>query len=296
MNIIGATTTWNSIGLIEKFLKHYQQLGMQRLLVMDFNSSDGTQDILRSSTWSGFVQLIPFPGIDHLDSSNIFLELAKKLYPPETLCLFCDPDEFLITPSMKIEEAIWTGPISRMGACTIPRFNMTASRETAESSQARMTPFDALTYRIDKRVTRASVIDMKKEVLDPPWIFTAIPGKVLVNLEEATSIGDGDHWATCNDGEPGSTREGVYLLHYPFRTWAEFESKIELAKIDLGTNTYLPDSYGWQIRRWIRLSKGNLLYNEYLAQFIEAKILEQHLVEGVLCIDQNVREFNNFDI
>ena len=291
MNIIGATTTWNSIDLVEKFLGHYQKLGLRKFLVMDFNSSDGTQDVLNSSTWSDFVRLVPYPWIDHLDSSNIFLALAKESFPPETLCLFCDPDEFLVTPSMKICEAVWTGSIDRMGACEIPRFNMTALRDVAASEQALLTPFDALKYRINKRVRRWGS-DMENEVLDPPWIFTDIPGKVLVRLEATTLIHDGDHWATCKEGEPGPAPEGVYLLHYPFRTWKEFEDKIEMAKIDYGINTYRPPSYGWQYRRWIRISNETRLYSEYLEQFIERDNIERLLADKTLYIDDHVRQFN----
>jgi len=295
MNIIGATTTWNSIEIIEKFLKHYKKLGLKQLLVMDFHSVDGTLDILTSDAWSDFVRLVPFPGIAHLDSSNIFLSLAKELYPAGTMCLFCDPDEFLITPSMQIREAVWTSSANRMGTCIIPRFNMTASLEAAESHQDELTPFGALELRIDNRAKRSFSTDMNKEVLDPPWIFTAIPGKVLVRLEETTFIGDGDHQADCNQGESGPAHEGVYLLHYPFRTWEEFRNKIEMAKIDMGTNTYLPDSYGWQIRRWIRLSHESRLYNEYLKQFIEQPKLAKYLADGTLCVDKNVQIFNDSD-
>ena len=48
MNAIVATTTWNCVDLISSFLEHYQRLGFQRVLVMDFNSIDGSRDLLTS--------------------------------------------------------------------------------------------------------------------------------------------------------------------------------------------------------------------------------------------------------
>lgn len=291
--ILVATTTWNSIDLIEEFLVHYQKLGVQKIMVMDFDSTDGTQSVLKSSRWADFVHLTPFPGVADLDSSNIMLSIAKSKFGSDSYCLFCDPDEFLVTPSMRIEEVVGPVRADRMDACVIPRFNMTAARKVAVSQQSRLTPFDALKFRVDHRVKRRVSVDMGNEVLDPPWISTAILGKVLVRLEATISICDGDHQAECKDREVDVAGDGVYLLHYPVRTWAEFENKIDMAKVDMGANTDLPDAYGWQIRRWVRLSNSGELYEEYLAQFAGERDLDSHLADGSLCVDESVRVFNS---
>lgn len=40
------TTTWNSLDHLEIFLDHYRKLGVGRVLVMDFDSTDGTAEVL----------------------------------------------------------------------------------------------------------------------------------------------------------------------------------------------------------------------------------------------------------
>ena len=262
------------------------------MLVMDFDSDDGTQDFLRDSQWSDFVRVVPFGGIANLDSSNIILSLAKKEYGPDNLCVFCDPDEFLVIPSMTLCEHRWADRVADTGRFVVPRFNVTAERAAALSDQARLTPFDSLELRIDRRFKNPGAAGIGVDSLGHPWIFSAIPGKVVVQVGLAESIGNGDHSARCTGGRKSDPEAGTYYLHYPFRTFAEFKKKIELARIDFGANQHLPANYGWQLRRWIRLADERKLHEEYLDQFIPDFKLNSLLTDGTLHRDRSVSAFH----
>ena len=279
MNAIVATTTWNCVDLISSFLAHYQRLGFQRVLVMDFNSVDGTRDLLASDEWRSFVVVEPFPGITGLDSSNLLLASAKRSSPRDCWCLFCDPDEFLITPSMTIADV--SAHITRGDSLTLPRFNVTAERSIAQFDQDRLTAQDALTLRIDRQHQRKIDPQALLELQDPPWIFTAIPGKTFVSIAAAIAIGDGDHTA-ATAGTTVPAPDGVYLLHYPFRSFRSFAAKIELAESDFAANPDLPPMYGWQLRRWIELARRGHLFEEYLRQFVPDQDVERLLQDGTL--------------
>ena len=289
---IVATATWNCIDLVSTFLLHYRKLGVDRILAMDFDSTDGTRDVLTSSEWRNVVQLVPFPGIRALDSSNLLLAIAQRHYGNDAWCLFCDPDELLVTPSMTIRDAAATDAVSEAGAASIPRFNVTASLSVARDAQFRLSALDALTLRIDGRHERDVGADIRKEVLEPPWIFTAIPGKVFVRVGGTSSIGDGDHSAETASGRTAIAPDGVYLLHYPFRTYSQYLHKIELASIDFNANPGLPPGYGWQLRRWIGLADSGKLHEEYLQQFIPDERVEPLLQERTLTLDQSVVKFH----
>jgi hypothetical protein len=289
------TTTWNSIDLIERYLVHYRRLGFDRAMVMDFDSTDGTHEILVSDQWRDFIDLIPFPGIALLQSSNMMLALARERYGRESWCLYCDPDELLVTPSMSIDDPSLARARADADILSIPRFNMTGLRSIARDEESRMSAADALTLRIDGRVTRAVDVDMRRDTLDPPWIFTAIPGKVLVRLGSTTSIGEGDHSA-ASEGGVSAAPAGVYLLHYPFRRYATFREKLEMARIGFDTNPQLSEAHGWQIRRWIRLAQTDKLYEEYLQQFIADEDAEPLLADGTLVADDSVRHFHRGSI
>jgi hypothetical protein len=293
MMIIGATTTWNNCDIVAQFLRHSRKLGLDQLLVMDFASDDGTQDLIRSGDWAGFVRQVSHPGIAELDSSNLFLDLIRREYPPGTICLFCDPDEFLVTPNMDIREAVRAGLPGGRGGCLIPRFNVTASREDAVKLQEELHPFGALRFRIVNRVRRNGLVDMHRASLTPPWIWSAIPGKVLVNAQDAIRIADGDHSANLRGGEILRPADSVYLLHYPFRKWREFQDKISVARIDMARSAHYAANSGWQIRRWIRLADEGRLYEEYLEQFVEETALAPALQQGRLVRDDQVRWFHH---
>ena len=286
------TTTWNSIDHVIPFLKHYRALGVDRMLVMDFASTDGTLDILTSSEWVGFVELAPFPGLDGLDSSNLMLSMVKQRNSKDEWCLYCDPDELLVTPSMSIHEPALLELRASTDLISIPRFNMTAPQSLARQENHRLSAFDALTLRIDRRHVPAVMQAIDMDALDPPWIYTAIPGKTMVRPAATNSIGDGDHVATTLSGTAATAPEGTYLLHYPFREYLPFQQKIELSRVFHALNPQLGPYFGWHVRRWMRLADTQGLHGEYMAQFIADDRLEALLADGTLSRDESVANFH----
>jgi hypothetical protein len=281
-----ATTTWNSSDIIGTFLEYYRRLGVDRVLLMDFDSTDQTQEIARS--FGDFVSLVPYPGIANLDSSNIMLALGQQRFGPDARCLFCDPDEFLVVP-----DGVGAGQLGLHSArgISIPRHNVTARVSDVLERPDELTPIGCLNLRIDRRAVRNVPQDMFLDELTPPWIYTAIPGKVSVRLGSATAIGAGDHGATFTNSEAiESAAPGTYLLHYPFRRYGEFQEKIRLSRIDFGTNAHLHLSRGWQHRRWHRIADEGRLKDEYLHQFVPDGAVQGLLEDGTLSVDDSVEK------
>ena len=286
------TTTWNSEDVIAMFLSHYRRLAFDRIVVMDFDSTDGTKDILMDPRWRDFVTIFPFPGLSGLDSSNIMLDYARKAFPPDTLALFCDPDELLVLPRMNAPRDV---PLdlggNHVSGWVFPRNNMTCKRSLALAHQDDMHAMGTLRFRAGGAVRQNHVALIEEDRLEPAWIFTQLPGKVLVKLSDTTVIGDGDHTATTFRTLHASPR-GTRILHYPFRTLHAFEKKIVMATQDFATNTGAPHAYGWQLRRWIRLAEQGLLFREYLEQFPEDEDFRSHLAAGQLVEDNAAADFH----
>jgi len=286
-----ATTTWNNGDIVPLFLDYSRTLGFDRVLVMDFASADGTAEILQSANYSRFVDRLDFPGLAGLDSSRLLLEYAKTEYGPDVLCLFCDPDEFLVVPG-GFDWRQWSREMS--GAVVVPRFNVTAPREAILAAPAPANPFGALNLRIESRVSRNPVVDVHRDELTPPWIYTDIPGKVFVRIGKALSIGDGDHQARLDGVDPGQPPDGMYLLHFPFRSFEQFEAKTRMNALDFHENPQLAEGFGWQSRRWIRIARKGGLWDEYLQQFPAAPRLQDMLRAGQLRVDRSVQRLLGF--
>jgi Glycosyl transferase family 2 len=285
---IVATTTWNTGDMVDDFVDHYQRLGAAAVLLMDFGSVDGTRE--RAAAWGDFVEVFDLPSLAGKDSSNALLAEAKRRYPKEWWCLFCDPDEFLVTRRMQIDDA-WEAAPPDAGTIVVERRNMTGPRSLA-TAQADLAPRGGLTLRIDGRHERTNqeMLDHERR-LEPPWIFTAVPGKVLVRLGAADSIGDGDHVAITAAATVTVPPSDAYLLHYPFRDYRDFAAKLELARRDFEENE-CPVGFGWQYRRWLRCMEQHRLAREYLEQFVPDERVPQLIAEGVVTEDTTVRDFH----
>ena len=283
-----ATTTWNTGTLVDDFLDHYRRLGAAAVLLMDFGSVDGTRE--RVGARGDFVEVFDLPSLAGKDSSNALLAEAKRRYPKDWWCLFCDPDEFLVTPRMQIDDASAAAPPDA-GTIVVERRNMTGPLSIA-TAQADLSPLRGLTLRIDGRHERTNeeMLDHERR-LEPPWIYTAVPGKVLVRLGAADSIGDGDHVATTAAATVTAAPSDTYLLHYPVREYRDFAAKVELARRDFEENEY-PVGFGWQYRRWLRCLEQHRLAREYVEQFVPDERVPQLIAEGVLTEDTTVRDFH----
>lgn len=283
-----ATTTWNTGNLVDDFLDHYRRLGAEAVLLMDFGSVDGTRE--RVVTWGDFVEVVDLPSLAGKDSSNELLAEAKRRYPKEWWCLFCDPDEFLVTPRMQIDDVSSAAPADA-GTIVVERRNMTGPHSIV-TAQADLSPLRGLTLRIDGRHERTNEEMLNHEArLEPAWIYTAVPGKVLVRLGVTESIGDGDHVATTSAATVTAPLSDVYLLHYPFRDYRDFVAKVQLARRDFEANDY-PVGFAWQYRRWLRCLEQRRLAREYLEQFLPDERVPQLIAEGVVTEDTTVRDYH----
>ena len=127
-------------------------------------------------------------------------------------------------------------------------------------------------------------------VLTSPYLHTVIGPKVLVKLGNTIAIGIGDHTPDVMGPPPRRDNPDIYILHYPFSTFAALKRKRDLSRADFAANPALPALYGWHVRRWIRLDEEDRLWQEYLAHFIEDADLPALLASGAVAIDNSVLE------
>jgi hypothetical protein len=273
--VLIATTTWNCVDIIERFLEHHRRLGVQRIYVIDYHSDDGTREVLAAPRWKDFVDMSDLPSLAGQDTSNTMLGMLRERHPGDW-ALFCDPDEFLVTPNMAVADLLPAD--GEVESIAIRRFNMTAPRSMADHGDLETAALDHLRLRICQQHVRTQA-EYRARVLDPPWIYTAILDKTLVRIDAALSIAIGDHAAHTRSGNAAARSTDCYFMHFPIRSYRNFEEKVHLYRLDYKAN---PGQSGWHQNRWIKLLDAGTLRDEYLLQFLDDAELEALLASGVV--------------
>jgi hypothetical protein len=283
-DVIIATTTWDAGDIIEEFLRYYELLGARRVLVLDLNSTDGTRDILGAARWKDFVEVIDLSApLKEVDMSGELLNLAHG----SEWCLFCDPDEFLVTPNMVITDPVLEASDRDTAVITLPRRNMTGRRSATDDTAAQLSPSRCLDLRIDRPHERRPEEYTARD-LTPPWIFTALPPKVLVRPDRIRSLNYGDHSAETEPGADQLQSAVCLLHHYPFRSYRHFERKVSQA-VEHGAADWPPPN-GWQYRRWILCRDRGALLDEYREQFVDDRDVAGLLASRALVRDTRVSD------
>lgn len=275
------TSTWDSIGLIERFLEHQLNLGVDLIYVVDMGSTDGTLDILAQQRWGGSIHVHSSTDLTDL-SPELTLEWARK-HVGQGWCHLAEPDEFLIAPGNDLRSVLHHLDQVGVTAIGIPRFNMTASRATVQAGHLEGSDDFRrhLTYEIRVRQQR-TFDDHHLARLEPPWIFSKIGPKVTFRIEKAVQLFGGGHQVEMAPPSPECHDHGLYFRHYPIRSFSEFEHKIRCAKLDLGAHPDLPPGFAWHWQRWVQLFDQGLLHEEYLMQFLDEDALPRLLKRGVV--------------
>lgn len=286
-DVIIATSTWDALDVIEPFLVHQERLGAAGVLVMDYGSTDGTLDVLRSSRWSGLVTVYDVPSLSS-DTSNDLLEIAKADHGADW-CFFCDPDEFLVAPHGRLVDLVADVHPST-ASIVVPRRNVTG-RRSAVTGEDEPGPFHQwLTLRIEGRSDRSRAEIMGATRLTSPWIFTAIPGKVLVRVDRVQAIGPGDH-AAAGGREQSLDPETGLLLHFPFRSLHQFRIKMQNAARHWAEDETPPiPGAAWQYKRWLGLREQRALRPEFEQQFVADGDVSDLIAAGVLAEDTRIRD------
>lgn len=283
--LICITSTWNTDELMQPFISHMLEIGVDLIVVSEYGSTDRTREILFDSRWQRHIKVFDIELKDSAYCTNHRLEWVKKEYP-EAWCILCDPDEFLRTNGDDLKNKLSEFYRDGVSGLSIPRYNMTARLSSVISRDLEKNFMRALRYRINDSRSRKPE-EYLQDTLTPPWIFTKILNKVIFYVGHIDHVSDGDHCVSgpAHDSSSLVRQHNLFMDHYPMRSWSQFENKILMAKKDFEAGSF-PQGSGWHWRRWIKLMENGQLYQEYLDQFIPDELIPVLLATNVL-FDRN---------
>ena len=277
------TGMYNAADLATEFCTYHLGLGVDRIFIADYGSTDGTLDLLQPFVRTGQVEIVPLP-THHFatyDPSNAILATIREEAAADWVS-FLDPDEFLAGPeNLKASLALeWS---RGRAAITLPRFNLTGVGPIPPQTHY----LKHLTLKVvttDVRVSSASA------PLSSPWIFSRIPPKVMIRAQSNLTTTTGDHNVVGADQDVIRS-SSLEILHLPMRSYGAFQEKIELVREYFAKNPELSQNTGWHWRRWIELFQSGRLQEEYQNQFLEMAGAKALLEKGRIVPERQLADW-----
>ncbi|HEX3818275.1 MAG TPA: glycosyltransferase family 2 protein [Chthoniobacterales bacterium] len=273
------TGMYNVADVAEPFCRYHLEQGADQIIVAEYGSTDGTQDLLRPFARRGEAIVVPIPThrFVEYDPSNVLLAKIREDKSADWVS-FLDPDEFLTGPC-ELKEALAEGRAEGHAILKTQRRNMSG----AVPPEARDHFLEKLNLKIIQPEVR---VPSAASPLSSPWIFSQVSPKVSLAADCAglTTI-PGDHDVRAPNDATISTAPDFEILHYPIRSYASFREKVELTARYFAENPEFGPGIGWHWRRWIKLLEAGELLGEYNAQF-PSKSSAAHLLKDGRVVEE----------
>jgi len=259
VRIIGTLMVRDEVDIVAAMVEHHLAQGLDRLIVTDNASVDGTREVLESYAETGLVEL-------HHDAEHrkqqrdVVTRMARRARTQfrADWVLNLDADEFLVPldRTLSVRDALERTPL-RLNAFTVPVVNLIGPAGWSGSGVSR------LVWR-DLR---------SNETLRAIGLHAQPTPNAVHRGESDIVIQQGNHFTSMpSNGQP-DPEVSMEVLHLPWRSWTQFERKVVNAGRGYEASPDLkpsPNHHGMaDYRRW----KEGTLEESYLARSPEPEEL-----------------------
>jgi glycosyltransferase involved in cell wall biosynthesis len=231
--------------IVDNIFYHYAR-GVDRVIVTDNGSTDGTTEILQQLHDAGIVELLHEKLYNQDLIVNKMGNLAKNKYGA-TILIHCDADEFwtpLKQPNLK-KAFLALGK----DAVLVQRY------DALPTVKDKYTDFPQKTMNI---VTKHLRTDDLKEVTKTTSMFLLwLPPKVMFNVrDKLKEVSFGNHFLMS--GESGVVTDDIVIYHFPFKSAERFREKVLIGGQALAA-IKTDDETSWHWKRWYKaFNEGKL--------------------------------------
>ena len=251
--------------MIEANLDYHLAQGVDFVIATDNRSEDRTPEILSRYERQGLLHLIHEPADDY--SHGRWVTRMARLAATDCgadWVINCDADEFW-----------WpkTGTLKEVFSAIPERFGMVVAPSTAFVPRPHERGFFA---------DRMDVREVGENFMHP---------KVAHRARADVQVRDGNHSVDAPDLAPVPFWHPIHILHFPLRTYAQFENKVRKGGRAAESNPELPPKVHRVRRALYRLYLEGGLPDYYASKVMDDDAIEAGLRDSTLRRDKRLKRF-----
>ncbi|WP_449042407.1 glycosyltransferase family 2 protein [Paracoccus sp. (in: a-proteobacteria)] len=256
-------------------LEHHLAAGVDRVVVLDNGSTDGTADILDAYVRAGVAEVTRDDPADFqlavaLDA--LVRDAAARLRPEWVAAP--DADEFLVTPGGDLRAALAAHGADRVLRCE--RDNMIGSLEALEEAGWQQALVHLCTQALLPPGGHADPL----VPLALPWFAFRLPPKVIFRPQGLRGLAAGSH-AVALDPAAEPVPTAIRMRHFPMRSAAEFLRSVRRYAAILSPDLPGRPQPSGKYRRWRAMLAQGAPESAVLAEALpDAAALAKGLADG----------------
>jgi GT2 family glycosyltransferase len=262
----------DEVEFIEQSILHLRAIGVDKIIVCDMSSTDGTLEILEKyrSDYLSFFSLKNATEADHLEEEEEWAVEAWKRYSlaPCDWVIFLDADEFWLPASGNLKDC---AGFYSADLLVVDRYNVVLGKNGP------LMPLDlkpAAYGRVDLYAKPVPDFHLAKQAhaRSMPWIRGAAEPKIAARRSRMVKLAVGQHDMAMSPGSRREKPEDLLVAHVALSTRSRFERKVANIRsiyAEAGIDLSLPEEswerYGtaWHWRRWATLPDLAKEFEEY---------------------------------
>jgi hypothetical protein len=272
MKLVMTLLVRDSEDILATNIDYHLARGVDFFIATDNLSEDNTREILEGYRRQGILHLL-LESDDNYAQSKWVTRMARMAYSEFAAewVINSDDDEFWWPDAAgNLKDALQAVPIEA-AVVSAERSNFVPRPETAGANF------------LDTMIVREA------RSLNP--MGKPIPPKICHRAYGDLTISQGNHHVVRDGIVLPPTKASLSILHFPLRTYRQFERRIALGGAAYERNTELRPSSGGTWRMLYDKLKRGELEAYYGSHELDAAAIEKGLAEGRLVHDERLREF-----